>query len=501
MANNLIISILAKFPNTNIMLHCKDINKISELKNGFTHSWLEPDFISSSLKCFTFSNLCKVVSEVKVKGYSFEWIMTILLSMPFLTANTVNSMLNGCVKHHIEARKDTFYRLKNNQSICWRILLWLFAAKSKALTNSCLGEVGRPRCMIFDDTILPKTGKNIEKVSRVFDHVTQRCMLGFKLLLMGYWDGASFIPLDFSIHREKGQNKEKPFGLKKKELKKQHKTKRQKGSFSDERAQEADMSKIDCAIKMFLRAISQGFMVDYVLMDSWFTCEAFINAVLSVKKQTVHLIGMYKIAKTKFLFKNGMYTHKQIRNMTGKPKRCRKLGFYYTEALVDFKGKPIKLFFSKHGKNGKWKVFLCTDTQLSFIKMIEIYQTRWTIEVFFKESKQLLGLGKCQSNSFDAQIADATITMIQHILLTMRYRIENYESIPGLFSELKEATVKQRLDQRLWGLFIELLQVIAKLIEDLDEQELLEKIFQNEQVSQMINHILRGDPDRYKKAA
>jgi hypothetical protein len=118
------------------MLQSKDTNKISELKNGFTHSWLEPDFISSSLKCFSFSNLCQVVSEVKVKGYSFEWIMTILLSLPFISAQTVNSMLGGCVKHQIEAGKDTFYRLKNNQSVCWRMLLWLFAAKFKSLTTN-----------------------------------------------------------------------------------------------------------------------------------------------------------------------------------------------------------------------------------------------------------------------------------------------------------------------------------------------------------------------------
>ena len=483
------------------MLHGKDINKISELKNGFTPKWLEPDFISSSLKCFTFSRLCKVVSEVKLKGYSFEWVMTILLSMPFIAANSVNSMLSGCVQHHIEARKDTFYRIKNNQSICWRMLLWLFAAKFKMLTDSRSNDQDTPKCMVFDDSTIVKTGKNIEMVSRVFDHVTQRYLLGFKLLVMGYWDGISFIPLDFSMHRERGKNKEKPFGLKKKELKKQHKTKRQCGSFSDERAKEVDMSKIDCAIKMFRRAISQGFLVDYVLMDSWFTCEAFVNAVLSVKKQTVHLIGMYKTAKTKFLYNGAMHTHKEIRNMTGKPKRCRKLGFYYTEAQVYFKGKPIKLFFSKQGKNGKWKVFLCTDTKLSFIKMLEIYQIRWTIEVFFKESKQLLGLGRCQSNNFDAQIADTTITMVQYILLTMKYRVEHYESMTGMFLGVKEETVKQRLDQRLWGLFIELVQIIAVLFEDIDEQELLEKIFQSEIASQIINNILRNDPNQLNKVA
>ena len=69
--------------------------------------------------------------------------------------------------------------------------------------------------------------------------------------------------------------------------------------------------------------------------------------------------------------------------------------------MVDYNGVPIEMFFSRKGSNGKWRVFITTNTGLSFIKMIEIYQIRWTVEVFFKEAKQLLGLGKCQSNDFD----------------------------------------------------------------------------------------------------
>jgi hypothetical protein len=482
------------------MLQRKDINKISELKNGFTHKWLEPDFISSSLKCFTFSNLCRVVSEVKTKGHSFEWIMTILLSMPFIDSSTVHSMLNGCVNHQVEAGKDTFYRLKNNPSVSWRMVLWLFAAKFKSIANKSFDKSTGLKCMIFDDTLIEKTGKHIEKVSRVWDHVSQKAVLGFKLLLMGYWDGTSLVPLDFSLHREPGQNKEKPFGLKKKELKKQYNKKRETASPSKERAEEADMSKIDCAIKMFKRAISLGFIVDYVLMDSWFTCDAFINAALSVRNHTVHLIGMYKIAKTKFLYNGAMYTYSQIRNMAGKAKRCRKLGMYYTQAEVELKGKKINLFFSKRGKNGKWKVLLCTNTQLSFIQMVEIYQTRWTIEVFFKESKQLLGLGKCQSNDFDAQIADSTITMVQHMLLTLRYRVDNYESMNGLFSEISESAIQQRLNQRLWGLLIELLQIMATVFDQMDEQELLERIFENDQANELIARLL-GDTEQNSRAA
>ena len=283
-------------------------------------------------------------------------------------------------------------------------------------------------------------------------------------------------------------------------MKKQYKKKRGAGTFNHERAAEADTSKIDCAIKMFKRAISQGFIVDYVLMDSWFTCEAFINAVLSVKKHVVHLIGMYKIAKTKFQYCGGVYTYSQIRNMLGKARRCRKLGFYYKEATVTHGGKTLKLFFSKQGKNGKWKVFICTDTALTFIKMIEIYQTRWAIEVFFKEAKQLLGLGKCQSNDFDAQIADATITMVQHILLTCRFRYENYESKTGMFAQIKEEATLQRLNQRLWGLFLEIVQVIADVFVETGQEQLFERIIQDEKVYEKIVRLF-GSNEKNKTAA
>jgi len=475
------------------MLRNKDINKISELKNGFTHSWVEPDFIKSSLKSFSFSNLCNCLRPLKVRGYSFEMIFSILISLPFIGTETVNSLFSNHIRHQLDMGKDVFYRLKNNASVCWRLVHWLFVNKFVKIildrSNSC-NEGDRIRCLVFDDSVLVKAGRFIEKVSRVWDHVTNRWVLGFKLLVMGYWDGVSFVPVDFSLHRERGNNKEKPFGLKKKELKKQYKKKREKGSTSYERAKEADMSKIDIAIKMFKRAISKGLRVDYVLMDSWFTCNAFIDAVMKVNKKAIHLIGMYKIAKTKFWYKGQKYTYSQIRNLLGKAKRCRKLGLYYKEAIVEYNGTEIKLFFSRQGKNGKWKVLICTNIPLSFIKMIEIYQIRWTIEVFFKESKQLFGLGKCQSNDFDAQIADLTITMIQHIILTLRHRFDKYETKGGLFKEVANEIIEQRLNQRLWGLFLALLKVIEILFEDIDHEELLEKIYQDDRAYQMVSSLI-----------
>ena len=238
---------------------------------------------------------------------------------------------------------------------------------------------------------------------------------------------------------------------------------------------------------MFWRAISQGLKVDYLLMGSWFTCEALIEAVRKVKKQTLHLIGMYKTPKTKFVYQDQKLTHAQIRNKLSKAKRCRKLRLHYKEAIVDYNSSPIKMFFSRQGKNGKWKVFITTNMELIFIQMVEIYKIRWTIEVFFKESKQLLGLGKCHSNDFDAQIADITITMIQYILLSLRYRFEHYENRGALFNHMKEGIIQERFNERLWELFIELLRLIEALFEKVDEVDLIEKIFNDEKAFDMIN--------------
>lgn len=483
------------------MLQSKDINKISELKNGFTHRWLEPDFIFRSLKSFSFSAVCKCLNPLKLRGYSFESIFSCLICLPFLGLKTIHSMTGSILASHIEARKDAFYRLKNNPGICWRMILWLFGMKFIKLVVSQGENIsGAIKCLVLDDSDLAKTGRYIEKISRIFDHVSKRYILGFKLLAMGYWDGVSFIPLDFSLHRERGSNADKPFGLKKKEYKKQYRKKRGKGTHSWERAKEADSTKIESALKMFWRAISQGIKVDYLLMDSWFTCEAFIRAVRKVKKQTVHLIGMYKTPKTKFNYQGERLTHSQLRNKLGKAKRCRKLWLHYKEAIVDYNGVPIKMFFSQKGTNGKWRVFITTNTALSFIKMIEIYQIRWTVEVFFREAKQLLGLGKCQSNDFDAQIADTTITMIQYILLTLKYRFEHYETKGALFNHLREGIIDSRLNDRLWALFIELIRLIEVLFDGIDEMELWKKILSDERAYEMINRLLSQEPEMQKAA-
>jgi len=109
--------------------------------------------------------------------------------------------------------------------------------------------------------------------------------------------------------------------------------------------------------------------------------------------------------------------------------------------------------------------------------------------VFFKESKQLLNLGGCQSSNFDAQIADNTITMIAYTLLAFRYRYDNYESMGKLFRAMNADQIKQTLDKRLWELFVVVLAEICQALEK-DINELFELIMNRPETAKLVSAML-----------
>lgn len=468
------------------MLRDKDIKKIQELKADFTPGRVSAEDIFSRFKALKLSEGLSEFKWFKTRGYDFKMVLALLVSMVVSSDKTVNSYLNSPTGEGSTMGKDVFYRLKNSSIICWRMLMWHLVHRFLTVTSkdSDVDDTSS-RYLIFDDTTLSKTGKRIEKIGKVWDHVTNSYVLGFKLLVMMYWDGKSSIPLDFSLHREKGKNQERPFGMSKKQIRKQYSCKRIKDSYTAKRVEELDTNKIQMVLRMFFTAIYRGLRVDYVLVDSWFTCDALIQAIRGVKDKEVHLIGMYKFAKTKFEYQGKSLTHAQINNMLGKARRCRSLGYQYKQAKVLYQGVEICLFFSRRGKNDKWKVLLTTDTKLTFKGLIGHYQVRWVVEVFNRESKQLLNLGRCQSSNFDAQVAETTISMIAYLLLTLRFRYDNYESKGALYRSMNADVLRETLDRRLWGLFIELVCSVCEVLE-MDADDLLEKMLANPKAESMI---------------
>jgi len=286
--------------------------------------------------------------------------------------------------------------------------------------------------------------------------------------------------------------------LAKREYKNQKRTVRKKELPVLRRFKELDFKKNDVVIQMFKRVNLRKIIVDYILIDSWFTNITLFNNLLEINDK-INIIGMYKY-NSKVTIGNIVKTIKQLRRSKKGIKRSRRTGYYYMSFIGEVNGLTVKIFLIRKGKNGAWHTIISTDTAISFNRMIEIYNIRWSIEVFFKEAKQLLGLGKNQSTNFDVQVAQITITMIQYLLISLKYRMEAYETINGLFKDVKQDYIEYKLNDRLMSVIIEILLVLDLLGVDIDFELTISNLIK---YSDKFNFIRSSDklPNIYKLVA
>jgi hypothetical protein len=448
-------------PQTKVSKNLHEIKTIVDDSDKKVHS------IHALYSRFSSSKLCKLLDSYKDKGRSVSATLFDLLIM---------TIANQSVRMYVaadtsEAAKDTYYRLKNDPRINWRAMMFIFIHRFLSLVPQTVDESSEDlHCLIIDDTSCFKRGKYIEGISKVFDHVYHRYCLGFKGLIMGYCDSKSFIPVDFSLHNEKGKRPDKPYGLKSEELSRQYIKSRQADCPGKIREIERGVSKSENTITMIKRALKHRLTVDYILVDSWFMNLGLIAYVYELS--SVYLLGMCKFDDRKYVINGKEKTVKQLLDWCKRNKKIRRsrtIKARYAELMVEYKGYPVKLFFSQFNDRS-WNVLLTDDRNLTFAEAIKVYTKRWSIEVFFKETKQHLGLGKNQSRDFDGQIASFTCVFLVYIMVSLRRRFSAYESMGDLFRKIESEILETTLTERLWGMFIELqhsiLQVMGISFED-----------------------------------
>jgi len=541
--------------------------------------------IEDVMDLFTIKKQFSVFNSLKKQGHEVSNLLSILVLLPFYGIGNIYNMVKVTL---VPENKDAYYAIKNNEHIDWRKLLILFAKRFYFLINQrdTMKKAG-VTALIGDDSPLHKTGKKTENISMVHDHVTNTFILGFKILVIGYWDGGSFIPIDFSIHREKGSRLQKAkdtlkssnktlqstidklkkakssfqkkqdiiarhrskvqtnptntniknmersvasyqkakikvsllekeltkrqlcqkrlkeelsliakkspeYGLSPKEKKQQFKKNRDNGSYGHIRSKEADSSKTSMFITMVKRAVRNGFIPDYVLTDSWFFCQELLKTIEKLSSKGVKLLSMVKRGNAIYtLLPNGKSYNAQalLKLHERKASYNRKLKAHYIKIPVMYFGIRINLFFVKMGQKGSWRLLATNDLNLGFIKMMEVYQLRWSIEVFFKESKQYLNLGKSCSSDFDGQITDATISMIQHIMLTFFKRMNHQQSFGGLFKAIANEMIESSLAEKLWEVFLQVIMELGEILK-LDILEIHEETMRNEKAMLFMKQLI-----------
>jgi len=443
---------------------------------------------------FKVAQLFKPFDLVKSKGIRVSQLIFILC-MGRLSGLSVWEMKKAGYHGFFTGDENAIYRLMNNPLMNWRKLLMGFAKQFKAITEANGELTACVKAFILDDSDIIKTGKTFEFIGRIFNHVSHTYPLGFKILPLGYWDGKSLIAADFSLHREKGKSGK--YGLSKKEQSNQFSKKRDKSAPSCKRIKELDEKKTTVAVSMIKRAVKNGLMAQYVLMDSWFTNDYMIKAIRSIKNGALHVLGMCKIDKRQYDVNGKMLNSHQIitRNERKNSKYSSKHKSHYITTVADYKGEKVKLFHIKYRNAKTWTLILTTNLTLKFTEAIELYQIRWTIEVLFKECKQYLRLGGCQNTDFDGQVADATIALMTHTIFTLQRRFEAYETMGELFRETQKHLLELTLWERILKVFIKMLQQLQEIL-SIDIEETIQKIMSsNKSGSQLLAMLMALDED------
>lgn len=144
-------------------------------------------------------------------------------------------------------------------------------------------------------------------------------------------------------------------------------------------------------------------------------------------------------------------------------KHSRHYHCHYAETEVTLGKRSVKLFFCKRGKKETWKLLLTTDTGLNFMRAYEIYAMRWSIEVFFSDSKRLLGLADCSSSDFSAHIAHVSLVMMRYNLLASIKRTVDYDTIGGLFGDMYIGVHELTVVEKIWDIIMEVVAVVAEI--------------------------------------
>ncbi|MBF0412779.1 MAG: transposase, partial [Desulfamplus sp.] len=121
---------------------------------------------------------------------------------------------------------------------------------------------------------------------------------------------------------------------------------------------------------------------------------------------------------------------------------------------------------------------LSTDLELDASQILTYYAKRWSIEVFFKDAKQMLYMGREQSKTFDAAIASYSIVMIRYLLLVYLMNKRTVANTIGtIFRDVVDEQQMLLYSEKIWNIVKEQLFKSIKLLSYKIELDILYQLF------------------------
>jgi len=403
---------------------------------------------------FTIGTLLNKSGIRKTRGISPVTLLKAIFILPFEGNNFFRGIVTG---KRQEFKKDAAYELLKGPRYNWRKLL-LFLAVRIVCVLGLLTDKDRKKVLIIDDSTYDRShSKVVELLARVYDHSDKRYLRGFKMLTVGWSDGASFLPLDFVLlSSEKEKNRLQGIT---KDI--------DRRTCGYRRRKEAMIKATEQLDPMVRRVLAAGVDADYILMDSWFAFPSVIQSLHQYRPVICMLKDM----------PNNLYRHQNVhmrlveiyRRVKKKAGKAKILASVLAETKT---GLPVKIVFVRHRQKRGWLAILSTDIELTAEEVVQIYGKRWDIEVFFKMTKHYLKLEKeVQLRDYDGLIGHATIVMLRYLFLAFEQRLhDDPRTLGTLFhacaDEMKDLSILDAL-QRIMKLALDKVRSAGEFAENI----------------------------------
>jgi SRSO17 transposase len=254
----------------------------------------------------------------------------------------------------------------------------------------------------IDDTLSHKTGKHIEDAEYHFDHSIGKMVLGHNLVSTQYKASQVNYPVDYRLYHRKPDKKSILTAYAKLDQqidlfkKKQYLLEKLKILFDHERRIKRFKTKIQLAIELVKETESLGIKAKTYVFDSWFLCKELVKIIESYSKDWISILKSNRrvlfnnvaMPVSEFIRRIPKSSYRKIQSQKGRPywvftKSIRVLSLGKVRLVISydnpqFKGDPAVLVTNRRD----WEP----------VKIINTYELRWSIDAFYRDAKQHLGL-------------------------------------------------------------------------------------------------------------
>lgn len=321
--------------------------------------------------------------------------------------------------------------------------------------------------LVIDDVIIEKFGKKMEKVGKLYDHSEGRYLnYAHCLVQLSYIDARGIgYPLKTELYIKKDILDEKDIFKTKNEI----------------------------AEELVLWAKRKGILFQGVLFDGWYLNDNLTEYIENIGKTWISRMKSNRIINFKgknISVKDYAENHineSELMELSIKRKNVSRKFRYHSKCfkVKSLKNKKVRLvFISEYDEKKKqWSeltIFATNQITWHTDKIIKSYLLRWSIETFFRDSKQHLGLGDYQMRKINGikrhwslvslayvflikmRVSDSLFKMLSHQLRTVGHICAYYKD--EIFKNIINWSFEQFQDNKQPEDLIKLLNLNSQFV-------------------------------------